>query len=95
MKYLWKLILIVLWGYIILFKLVVLFLFYLALTLWHFNYKTAFETVYKIIIEEDFLWFSLQRDLSKQRSYKSISDLWNSKVWVVHSIESKEPHYEE
>lgn len=95
MKYLWKLILIVLWGYIILFKLVVLFLYYLGLTLWHFNYKTAYETVYKFIIEEDFFWFSLQRDLSKQRSYKSISDLWNSKVWVIYSIESREPGYEE
>lgn len=80
MKYLWKLLLTIYWGYFILFKTIVLTIAYIALVIWNFNFEEANEEL-KECLDRRFFWFPIANRTFYKKYYKSIPDLWNSKVW--------------
>ena len=82
MKYLWKLLLTIYWGYFILFKIAILIVVYVALVIWNFSLKEANEELEEYL-DGRFFWFPITRSRidTPKKYYKSIPDLWNSKVW--------------
>lgn len=80
MKYLWKLLLIIYWGWLILVKTFVLIVYYAILIVWNLSLKEANET-WEEHWGEKFFWFPISSNCLYERYYKSIPDLWNEKVW--------------
>lgn len=96
MKYIWKSFLILCWGGMILIKFCVIILYLIALFLWDFDVDNLKNEINEIK-KPDTWWWSISTNSFYERYYKSIPDMWNSKVWKVCKFEndmSEESSYE-
>lgn len=96
MKYIWKSFLILCWGIMQIVRICVIVLYLLTLFLWDFDIDNLKKEINEVK-KPDTWWWMISTNSFHVRYYKSILDMWNSKVWKVSKFDgdiAEESSYE-